>query len=82
MRSSGHEANAGPDRCQHPSAPDVSVYASLMSRTNKDIDDKACAAIMKRYQMTAKQDAVDFALRFAASEPCSLEEARGMRGSG
>ena len=65
-----------------PSAPDVWVYASLMSSTNKDIDDEACAAIMKRYRMAAKRGAVDFALRFPASEAFRLEEARGMRGSG
>ena len=53
-----------------------------MSRTNVDIDDDAYAAIMKRYRLATKQEAVNFALRSLASEPFSLKEARGMRGSG
>ncbi|MCY4509904.1 MAG: type II toxin-antitoxin system VapB family antitoxin [Acidobacteria bacterium] len=53
-----------------------------MSRTNVDIDDDACAAIMKRYRLAAKREAVNFALLFLASEPFSLEDPRRMRGSG
>ena len=53
-----------------------------MSRTNVDIDDDACAAIMRRYRLATKRDAVNLALRSLASEPFSLEEARLMRGSG
>ena len=53
-----------------------------MSRTNVDIDDEACSAIMKRYRLATKREAVNFALRSLASEPFSLEEARRMRGSG
>jgi Arc/MetJ family transcription regulator len=37
---------------------------------------------MERYGFTTKRDAVNFALRTLAAEPLSLEEARGMRGSG
>ncbi|MCF6226431.1 MAG: type II toxin-antitoxin system VapB family antitoxin [Xanthomonadales bacterium] len=53
-----------------------------MSRTNINIDDKACAAVMRRYQFSTKREAVNFALQALATEPVSLEEARKLRGSG
>jgi len=53
-----------------------------MSRTNIDIDEEACTAVMHRYQLTSKRDAVNFALRTLAAEPFSLSEARQLRGSG
>ena len=53
-----------------------------MSRTNIDIDEKACAEVMQRYQFATKRDAVNFALQSLASEPVSLDEARSLRGSG
>lgn len=53
-----------------------------MSRTNVDIDDEACRAVMKRYHFTSKRDAVNFALRTLAAEPLGLDAARGLRGSG
>lgn len=53
-----------------------------MARTNIDIDEEACRAVMQRYQLTTKRDAVNFALRTVAGEPLSLEEARRLRGSG
>ena len=37
---------------------------------------------MRRYQLDTKQDAVNFALQTIAAEPLSLDEAKGMRGSG
>jgi Arc/MetJ family transcription regulator len=58
------------------------VYAWCMSRTNIDIDDDACAAVMRRYQLTTKREAVNFALRMLAAEPLSVDEARQLRGSG
>ena len=58
------------------------VYSWCMSRTNVNIDDKACAAVMRRYQLTTKRMAINFALRALAEEPLSLEEARNLRGSG
>ena len=58
------------------------VYARCMSRTNIDIDEEACAAVMRRYQLTSKRDAVNLALRTLAAEPLSLNEARQLRGSG
>lgn len=58
------------------------VYHVCMSRTNIDLDDDACRAVMERYQLRSKRDAVNFALRTLAAEPLSVEEARGLRGSG
>ena len=53
-----------------------------MSRTNVDIDDEACAEIMRRYHLATKREAVNFALRSLAAEPFGVEEARRLRGSG
>ena len=53
-----------------------------MSRTNIDLDDDACQAVMDRYRLATKRDAVNFALRTVAAEPLSLDEARRLRGSG
>ena len=53
-----------------------------MSRTNIDIDDDACRAVMDRYHLPTKREAVNFALRTVAAEPLDLDEARALRGSG
>ena len=53
-----------------------------MSRTNIDIDDDACRAVMERYHLSTKREAVNLALRTLAAEPLTLEAARGMRGTG
>ena len=53
-----------------------------MSRTNIDIDDEACAEVMRRFRLATKRDAVNFALRTLAAEPLTVDEARGLRGSG
>ena len=53
-----------------------------MARTNIDIDDQACASVMRRYGLRTKRDAVNLALRALAVEPMTLEEALGMQGSG
>jgi Arc/MetJ family transcription regulator len=53
-----------------------------MSRTNVDIDDEACATVMRRYKLTTKRDAINLALRTLASEPLGLDEARKLRGIG
>ncbi len=58
------------------------VYAKHMSRTNLDIDDEACAEIMRRYRLATKREAVNFALRTLAAEPLGVDEARRLRGSG
>jgi Arc/MetJ family transcription regulator len=53
-----------------------------MSRTNIDLDDDACRAVMERYHLSTKREAVNFALRTIAAEPLGLDEARRLRGSG
>ena len=53
-----------------------------MARTNVDIDDEACATVMRRYRLTTKRDAINFALRTLAAEPLGLDEARKLRGTG
>jgi Arc/MetJ family transcription regulator len=53
-----------------------------MSRTNIDIDEDACRAVMERYHLRTKRDAVNFALRSIAAEPLGLDQARRLRGSG
>lgn len=58
------------------------VYRWCMARTNIDIDEEAVAAVMKRYRLRTKREAVNFALRTVAGEALSLEEARALEGSG
>ena len=53
-----------------------------MARTNIDLDDEACDAVMRRYRFSSKREAVNFALRTVASEPLGLDQARRLRGSG
>lgn len=53
-----------------------------MSRTNLDLDDAACQAVMERYHLRTKRDAVNLALRRLAEEPLDLDDARRLRGSG
>lgn len=58
------------------------VYSWCMGRTNIDIDDEACQAVMHRFGLTSKRDAVNFALRSFAVQPLSLDKALAMEGSG
>ena len=53
-----------------------------MSRINVNIDDQACAEVMRHYRLTTKREAINFALRSLAAEPLSIDEARQLRGSG
>jgi Arc/MetJ family transcription regulator len=53
-----------------------------MARTNIDIDEKACAAVMRRYRLKTKREAVNFALKALAAEPLTVNSARKLRGSG
>jgi Arc/MetJ family transcription regulator len=52
-----------------------------MARTNIDIDEEACALVMRQTGLTTKRDAVNYALRRVAIRPYSVEEILGMRGS-
>ncbi len=53
-----------------------------MARTNIDIDETACSAVMERYRLATKREAVNFALRTLAGEPLDVDAARALRGSG
>ena len=53
-----------------------------MVRANVDIDDQACAEVMRRYGIATQREAVNFALRTLATKPMSVEEARALRGIG
>lgn len=53
-----------------------------MSRTNIDLDDKACDVVMRRYRLSTKRDAVNFALRAMAAEAFDVDQARRQRGAG
>ena len=71
------------DSVNHEPYPKYSiVYATCMSRTNVNIDDEACAEVMRRYQLATKREAINFALRTLAAEPLGLDEAKRLRGSG
>lgn len=53
-----------------------------MARTNIDIDDEACELVMRRFGLSTKRDAVNFALRTVAIEALTVDQARSLRGSG
>ena len=53
-----------------------------MTRTNIDVDDRAVAEVMRRYGLTSKRAAVDYALKTLAGEPMTPAEAVALYGSG
>ena len=59
------------------------VYSTCMSRsrTNIEIEDTYVEAIMDRYGVRTKTEAVDLALRQLAGQPMTREEALRMRGA-
>lgn len=50
-------------------------------RTNIEIEDNYVQAIMDRYGVRTKTEAVDLALRHLAGQPMTREEALAMRGA-
>ena len=58
------------------------MYHRCMARTNIDIDEDACAEVMRRFGLRTKREAVNLALRLVAGEPLDLDRARALRGSG
>lgn len=50
-------------------------------RTNIEIDDDYLQAVMDRYGLRTKTEAVDLALRHLAGQPMTREEALAMRGA-
>ena len=59
------------------------VYSWCMSkvRTNIEIEDTYLRAVMDRYGLSTKTEAVDLALRHMAGQPMTREEALAMRGA-
>ena len=59
------------------------VYPTCMAktRTNIEIEDDYVRAIMDRYGVHTKTEAVDLALRHLAGQPMTREEALAMRGA-
>ncbi len=53
-----------------------------MTRTNIDIDDDLVAAVMRRYGLKTKREAVDLALRKAAPPPVTTEYLLSLSGAG
>ena len=51
-------------------------------RTNIEIEDRYVTAIMDRFGVHTKTEAVDLALRHLAGQPLSRNEALAMRGAG
>ncbi len=58
------------------------VYRGCMTRTNIDIDEDACRAVMERYHLSTKRSSVILALRALGAEALGLDAARRLRGSG
>lgn len=58
------------------------VYAACMARirTNIELEDAYLKAIMDRFGVHTKTEAVDLALRHLAGQPMTREEALAMRG--
>ena len=52
------------------------------SRTNIEIDDHFVKAVMERFGVKTKTEAVDLALRHLAGQPMNRDEALAMRGAG
>lgn len=58
------------------------MYLTRLSHIHVNIDDEACAEVMRRYQLATQREAINFALRILAAEPLSVDEAKRLRGSG
>lgn len=59
------------------------MYARCIARvrTNIEIEDDYLRAVMDRYGVHTKTEAVDLALRHLAGQPMSRDEALAMRGA-
>jgi Arc/MetJ family transcription regulator len=58
------------------------VYDLSMGRTNIEIDDRLITAVMQRYSLRTKREAVDLALRRLVGEPPATAEILQLEGSG
>ena len=57
-------------------------HGRWMARTTIDINEAACLAVMERFRLRTKGEAVNLALRRLAGEALDLDAARQLRGSG
>ncbi len=53
-----------------------------MANVRVDIDEEACARVMRQNGFATQEEAINFALRQVAVKPLTLEEARALEGSG
>jgi Arc/MetJ family transcription regulator len=53
-----------------------------MGRTNIELDDRLVAEVMRRYHLSTKREAVDFALRRLVGPVMDREEMLTLEGSG
>ena len=60
----------------------IEVYDGVMARTNLDVDEELVAEAMRRYGLTSKRAAVDFALRQLVGSTMTREELLAMEGTG
>ena len=58
------------------------MYPVPVGRTNIDIDDRLIAAVMHRYSLRTKREAVDLALRRLVGEPPATSEILQLEGAG
>ena len=61
--------------------PKVYYWCMAKVRTNIEIEDRYVEAVMDRYGVRTKTEAVDLALRHLAGQPMTREEALAMRGA-
>jgi Arc/MetJ family transcription regulator len=47
-----------------------------------EIDEEACAVVMAQHGFNTRQQAINYALRKAVTDPMTIEEAKAMRGTG
>lgn len=59
----------------------VYLWCMTKVRTNIEIEDSYVEAVMDRYGVRTKTEAVDLALRHLAGQPMTREEALAMRGA-
>ncbi len=53
-----------------------------MARTNIDLDDRLVAEVMRRFGLSTKREAVDFALRRVVGPVMTRDEMLAMEGAG
>ena len=58
------------------------VYDGGVARTNIELDEDLVAETMRRYGLSSKRAAVDFALRRLVGEAMTREESLQMQGTG